>query len=215
MQDIVNERIVSFINSFDRADSEICMTIEREARDTYVPIIRKEMASFLKVLLAMNKPENILEIGSAVGYSSILMSENISETARITTIENYDKRIPIARENFRRAGKENVINLIEGDAGEVLKTLKGPYDFIFMDAAKAQYIVILPDVIRLLAKGGVLVTDNVLQEGDITESRYGVTRRNRTIYDRMREYLYAVTHSEELQTSIVPIGDGITISVKK
>ncbi len=215
MQDIVNERIVSFINSFDRADSEICMTIEKEARVTYVPIIRKEMASFLKVLLAMNKPENILEIGSAVGYSAILMSENISETARITTIENYDKRIPIARENFKRAGKENVITLIEGDAGEVLKTLTGPYDFIFMDAAKAQYIVILPEVIRLLAKGGVLVTDNVLQEGDITESRYGVTRRNRTIYDRMREYLYAVTHSDELQTSIVPIGDGITISVKK
>lgn len=215
MQDIVNERIVSFINSFDRADSEICMTIEKEARDTYVPIIRKEMGNFLKVLLAMNKPENILEIGSAIGYSSILMSENISDTARITTIENYDKRIPIARENFRRAGKEAVITLIEGDAGEVLKTLEGPYDFIFMDAAKAQYIVILPEVIRLLAKGGVLVTDNVLQEGDITESRYGVTRRNRTIYDRMREYIYAVTHSEELQTSIVPIGDGITISVKK
>lgn len=215
MQDIVNERIVSFINSFDRADSEICMTIEKEARDTYVPIIRKEMGSFLKVLLAMKRPENILEIGSAVGYSSILMSENISESARITTIENYDKRIPIARENFRRAGKEDVITLIEGDAGEVLKTLEGPYDFIFMDAAKAQYIVILPEVIRLLATGGVLVTDNVLQEGDITESRYGVTRRNRTIYDRMREYIYAVTHSDELQTSIVPIGDGITISVKK
>lgn len=215
MQDIVNERIVSFINSFDRADSEICMTIEKEARDTYVPIIRKEMGSFLKVLLAMKRPENILEIGSAVGYSSILMSENISESARITTIENYDKRIPIARENFRRAGKEDVITLIEGDAGEVLKTLEGPYDFIFMDAAKAQYIVILPEVIRLLATGGVLVTDNVLQEGDITESRYGVTRRNRTIYDRMREYIYAVTHSNELQTSIVPIGDGITISVKK
>ncbi len=215
MQDIVNERIVSFINSFDRPDSEICMTIEKEARDTYVPIIRKEMASFLKVLLAMNRPENILEIGSAIGYSSILMSENISATARITTIENYDKRIPIARENFRRAGKEDVITLIEGDAGVVLKTLEGSYDFIFMDAAKAQYIVILPEVIRLLARGGVLVTDNVLQEGDITESRYGVTRRNRTIYDRMREYIYAVTHSEELQTSIVPIGDGITISVKK
>lgn len=215
MQDIVNERIVSFINSFDRADSEICMTIEKEARDTYVPIIRKEMGSFLKVLLAMKRPENILEIGSAVGYSSILMSENISESARITTIENYDKRIPIARENFRRAGKEDVITLIEGDAGEVLKTLEGPYDFIFMDAAKAQYIVILPEVIRLLATGGVLVTDNVLQEGDIIESRYGVTRRNRTIYDRMREYIYAVTHSDELQTSIVPIGDGITISVKK
>lgn len=215
MQDIVNERIVSFINSFDREDSEICMTIEKEARSSYVPIIRKEMGAFLKVLMAMNRPKNILEVGTAVGYSSILMGENTDADTKITTIENYDKRIPIARENFIRAGMENKITLIEGDAGEVLKTLIGPYDFIFMDAAKAQYIVILPDIIRLLAPGGVLVTDNVLQEGDIIESRYGVTRRNRTIYDRMREYLYAVTHSEELQTSIVPIGDGITISVKK
>lgn len=215
MQDIVNERIVSFINSFDKADSEICMTIEKEARSSYVPIIRKEMGSFLKVLMAMNRPKNILEIGTAVGYSSILMGENTDEDTKITTIENYDKRIPIARENFVRAGMDKKITLIEGDAGEVLKTLSGPYDFIFMDAAKAQYIVILPEVIRLLAPGGVLVTDNVLQEGDIIESRYGVTRRNRTIYDRMREYLYAVTHSDELQSSIVPIGDGITISVRK
>ena len=215
MQDIVNERIVSFINSFDREDSEICMTIEKEARSTYVPIIRKEMGALLKVFMAMQRPKNILEVGTAVGYSSILMGENTDADTKITTIENYDKRIPIARENFVRAGMENKITLIEGDAGEVLKTLAGPYDFIFMDAAKAQYIVILPDIIRLLAPGGVLVTDNVLQEGDIIESRYGVTRRNRTIYDRMREYLYAVTHSDELQTSIVPIGDGITISVKK
>ena len=215
MQDIVNERIVSFINSFDREDSEICMTIEKEARSTYVPIIRKEMGALLKVFMAMQRPKNILEVGTAVGYSSILMGENTDADTKITTIENYDKRIPIARENFVRAGMENKITLIEGDAGEVLKTLTGPYDFIFMDAAKAQYIVILPDIIRLLAPGGVLVTDNVLQEVDIIESRYGVTRRNRTIYDRMREYLYAVTHSDELQTSIVPIGDGITISVKK
>lgn len=214
MQDIVNERITSFINSFDNPDSEICMMIEEEARNSYVPIVRKEMASFLKVLMAMNKPRNILEIGTAVGYSSILMGENTDADTKITTIENYDKRIPIARENFVRAGMEDKITLIEGDANEVLKTLEGPYDFIFMDAAKAQYIVILPEIIRLLAEDGVLVTDNVLQEGDIIESRYGVTRRNRTIYDRMREYLYAVTHSDQLKSTILPIGDGITISVK-
>lgn len=215
MQDIVNERITSFINSFDNPDSEICMIIEQEARNTYVPIVRKEMASFLKVLMAIIKPRNILEIGTAIGYSSILMGENTPSDTQITTIENYDVRIPIARENFKRAGLSDKITLIEGDANEVLKTLEGEYDFIFMDAAKAQYIVILPEILRLLKNGGVLVTDNVLQEGDIIESRYGVTRRNRTIYDRMREYLYAVTHSEELTSTILPIGDGITISVKK
>lgn len=215
MNNIVNERVVSFINSFDTGDSPVCMSIEAEARRDFVPIIRKEMKSFLKVLLAIKKPLNILEIGTAVGYSAILMSENISAEARITTIENYDVRIPIARENFKRAGKDNVITLLEGDATKVLKELEGPYDFIFMDAAKAQYITILPDVLRLLKKDGVLITDNVLQEGDIIESRYAVTRRNRTIYERMREYLYAVTHTDELETSIIPIGDGITLSIRK
>lgn len=214
MQDIVDENIVSFINSFAGEDSRICSTIEKEAREALVPIIRKEMGTFLKTLLAIVKPHDILEIGTAVGYSAILMSENTDPGAHITTIENYDVRIPIARENFKRAGREDMITLIEGDAAKVLKMLDKEYDFIFMDAAKAQYIAILPDIIRLLKNGGILVTDNVLQEGEITKPRFGVTRRNRTIYERMREYLYAVTHYDELRTSIVPIGDGITLSVR-
>lgn len=215
MQDIVNERVVSFINSFAGEDREVCREIEREARENLVPIIRKEMASFLKTILGIIKPKNILEIGTAVGYSSILMSDNVSSDCKITTIENYDKRIPVARSNIERAGRSDMITLIEGDAAKVLKELEGPYDFIFMDAAKAQYIMILPDILRLLKKDGVLITDNVLQEGEITAPRYEVTRRNRTIYDRMREYLYAVTHCEELNTAIIPVGDGITLSHKR
>lgn len=214
MQNIVNENIVSFINSFDEGDSVLCGEIEREAREALVPIIRKETGAFLKTLLAMAKPRNILEIGTAVGYSAILMSENTDDEAHITTIENYEPRILAARENFRRAGKESRITLMEGDAARVIKTLTAKYDFIFMDAAKAQYITILPDILRLLEQGGLLITDNVLQEGEIVKPRFGVTRRNRTIYGRMREYLYAVTHCGELKTSIVPIGDGITLSVK-
>ena len=212
---IVNERIVAYINSLDRGNSPICNTIEKEAIEDDVPIIRKEMGNLLKVLLELKQPQSILEVGTAVGYSSILMSENMPEGCIIDTIENYDKRIPIARNNFKRAGKEDCIRLIEGDAMEVLKELEGPYDFIFMDAAKSQYIAILPDVLRLLKTDGILITDNVLQEGEIVESRYAVTRRNRTIYERMREYIYAVTHSPELVTSIIPIGDGITLSIKK
>ncbi len=133
----------------------------------------------------------------------------------ITTIENYDKRIIKARENIKMAGKENVITLLEGDAGQILKTLSGSYDFIFMDAAKAQYIVILPEILRLLSSGGILITDNVLQEGDLVQSRFAVCRRDRTIHSRMREYLYEVTHNDELVTSVIPLGDGITFSVKK
>lgn len=132
----------------------------------------------------------------------------------IDTIENYDKRIPIARNNFKRAGKEDCIRLIEGDAMEVLKELEGPYDFIFMDAAKGQYINYLPEILRLMPKGGLLITDNILQEGELVESRYVVTRRDRTIHTRIREYVYELTHNDNLITSIVPIGDGITLSVK-
>ena len=189
--------------------------IEQEALDTFVPIIRKETQSFLKVLLMMKKPLRVLEVGTAIGFSAILMSEYIPEQGHITTIEKYEKRIPIAKENFRRAGKEDQITLIEGDALEVMKSLNGSYDFIFMDAAKGQYIHYMPEAIRLLEPGGVLVSDNVLQDGDIIESRYAVERRNRTIHSRMREYLYELKHKEELQTSILPLGDGVALSVKK
>jgi len=212
---IVDERIVTFINSLETENSEILEAVEQEALSTYVPIIRKEMQSFLKVLLMIQKPMCILEVGTAVGFSALLMSEAAPEGCRITTIENYEKRIPIARENFRRAGKEEQITLIEGDAMDVLKTLEGSFDFIFMDAAKGQYINWLPDVMRLMKNGGVLISDNVLQEGDIIESHYLVERRNRTIYKRMREYLYELKHNPALITSIIPLGDGVTVSVKQ
>ena len=212
---IVNERVVAYINSLNCGNSDICNTIEKEAIADEVPIIRKEMGNLLKVLLQLVQPERILEVGTAVGYSSILMSDNMPHNCTITTIENYDKRIPVAKNNFKRAGKEDVITLIEGDALEVLKTLDGPYDFIFMDAAKGQYINYLPDIKRVLRKGGLLISDNILQEGEIVESRYAVTRRNRTIHARIREYVYELTHSEDFVTSIVPIGDGITLSVKQ
>ena len=213
---IVDERVISYINSLDTGNSDICNQIEKEALKDNVPIIRKEMGSFLKVLIALKQPHNILEVGAAVGYSSILMSENMPKDCHITTIENYDRRIPVAKNNIARAGKENDITLIEGDAAEVLKELKsGSYDFVFMDAAKGQYINFLPDVLRVMMPGGLLISDNVLLEGDIAQSRYAVTRRNRTQHTRMREYLYVLTHSDEFITSIVPVGDGVTLSIKK
>ena len=212
---IVDERLVTYINSLDAGNTAMLDQIEREATADYVPIIRKEMQSFLKFLLAMKKPARILEVGTAVGFSAILMAEYDPVPCQITTIENYEKRIPIARENFKRAGKEAQIALLEGDAAEVLKTLEDPYDFIFMDAAKGQYIHFLPEILRLLAKDGVLVSYNVLQDGDVIESRFAVTRRNRTIHKRMREYLYTLTHSEELVTAVLPVGDGITLSTRR
>ena len=211
---IVDERIVTFINSMETENSKILEAIESEALSTYVPIIRKEMQSFLKVLLTIQKPMRILEVGTAVGFSALLMSEYAPAGCEITTIENYEKRIPIARNNFKRAGKEAQITLLEGDAMEVLPTLDEPYDFIFMDAAKGQYIHYMPEVMRLLKTGGTLVSDNMMQDGNIIESRFAVERRDRTIHSRMREYLYELKHHEELLTSIIPLGDGVAVSVK-
>ena len=211
---IVDERFAAYINSLYQENTPMLEAIEREAKETYVPIIRREMQGLLKFLLAAKRPEKILEVGTAVGFSALLMAEYNPVSCQITTIENYEKRIPIARENFERAGRKDQITLIEGDATEVLKELSGTFDFIFMDAAKGQYIHFLDEVLHLLAPGGILVSDNVLQDGDIIESRFAVTRRNRTIHKRMREYLYELTHREGLTTSILPVGDGVTVSVK-
>lgn len=212
---IVDERMVTYMNSLDKGNTPFLNHLEQEALKNRVPIIRREMQSFLKVLLQIKAPKRILEVGTAVGFSTLLMSTYNPADCEIVTIENYEKRIPIAKENFRKAGKEEQITLLEGDAQEILKTLTGSFGFIFMDAAKGQYINFLPEVLRLLEDGGILLSDNVLQDGDIVESHFAVERRNRTIYKRMREYLYVLKHHELLETSILPLGDGVTLSIKK
>ena len=195
---IIDERMSAFIDSLDSGNPAWLNEIEKFALETQVPIIRRSMQSLLKFLLKFTKPKSILEVGT-----------------HITTIEKYEKRIPIAKENFRKAGREDRITLLEGDATEILRELEGTYDVIFMDAAKGQYIHFLPDILRLLPPGGLLISDNVLQDGDIIESRFAVTRRNRTIHARMREYLYELKHHPELETVILPVGDGVTLSTKK
>ena len=212
---IVNERIVSYIHSLEQGNGDLCDEIEAYAHKTDVPIIRKEMESFLRVMIQMKSPEKILELGTAIGYSAILMAKCMPEHCTITTIENYEKRIPIARENIEKSGFRDRIHLLERDALEVLKQLDEPFDFVFMDAAKAQYMNYLDELLRLMPEGGVLIADNVLQDGELIESRYVIDRRNRTIHSRMREYLYRVKHMKELETSIIPIGDGVALSVKK
>lgn len=211
---IVDERMVTYINSLERESVPFLDELEQDARNAGIPIIRQEMKSFLRVFLELKQPKNILEVGTAVGFSALLMAEYTPPDCRITTIEKYEKRIPVAKENFARSPKGDKIRLLEGDALPVLQRLSGSYDFIFMDAAKGQYIHFLPETLRLLAKGGVMISDNVLQDGDIIESHYAVERRNRTIYRRMRDYLYELKHTEGLLTSVVPIGDGAAVSVK-
>ena len=196
---IVEERMRTFINSLDPGEPAWLDEIRSSALQDNVPIIRMEMGSLLRFLLTLRRPSSILEVGTAVGYSALFMSEYMPENCHITTIEKYEKRIPIAKQNFKTAGREDKITLLEGDAAEILAELSQSFDFIFMDAAKGQYMHFLPDV---------------LQEGNIIESRYAVCRRDRTIHARMREYLYTLTHHGELETVVLPVGDGATLSVK-
>jgi predicted O-methyltransferase YrrM len=208
------ERMRDFICAMDKGNKDYLDELEKEAIKDDVPIIRKDMQSLLKFLLALTHPVNILEVGTATGFSALLMAEYSDDDTRITTIEKYEKRIPVAKEHFDLCDKGNKITLLEGDAADILKELDEGYDFVFMDAAKGQYENFLPHVMRVLKKGGLLVTDNVLQDGDIVQSRFAVTRRNRTIHARMREYIYDITHTDDLQTVILNTGDGVTLSVK-
>lgn len=211
----VNERMIDYLNSLDGNERAEVQTIKKQALADRVPIIRQETGSLLKLLLTIKKPKRILEIGTAVGFSAVLMSDYMPEDAHITTIEKYEKRIPVARANIEMAGRTERITLLEGDALEVMAGLKSQdYDFIFMDAAKGQYLNFLPEMLRLLKKDGLLISDNVLQDGHIIESRYAVTRRDRTIHSRMRDYLWELKHMNSLQTTILPIGDGVSISAK-
>ena len=212
---IVDNRITEYLHSLETSRGELLDTIEKKAIEDGVPIIRSETAALLRSLTAALRPENILEIGTAVGYSALQMCQVMPKNCHITTIEKYEKRIPEAKENFRKAGEESRITFLEGDADMWLKELKGKqFDLVFMDAAKGQYLNWLPLLLDLMAVGAVLISDNVLQDGDVVQSRFAVQRRNRTIHSRMREYLYELKHMEEFETAVIPIGDGVTISTR-
>ncbi|MBB2182507.1 O-methyltransferase [Lachnospiraceae bacterium MD1] len=217
---IVNERIVAYINSLQVEIKPELLSLEKEALERHVPIIKKETQGLLKFLLCLQQPKRILEVGTAIGFSALFMSEYTGDDSKITTIEKVPMRIVDAEKNFSNEvfSHKDKITLIKGEALKALKDLASEeqhYDFIFLDAAKAQYMSFLPELMKMLSTNGILVTDNVLQDGTVTNSRYSITRRDRTIHTRMREYLYTITHMEELETVILPVGDGVAVSFRK
>lgn len=211
---IVNERIDEYIELLSKENSEYIERIREEALATDVPIIKRSSEAFMKSLLKIKRYTNILELGTAVAYSTLIIAEN--SEAKITTVEKFEPRIKIAKENIKFSKFKDRIELICEDVDIVLKNLviqNKKYDFIFMDAAKAQYIKWLPDIKLLLEDEGVLFSDNILQEGSIIESKFAIDRRDRTIHKRLREYLRALTSDKNLMTSIIPIGDGVALSI--
>ena len=218
-------RIRNFINSYSHDDSGALGEIYERALENEVPVIRKDTIEFLRVLIKMIRPQKILEVGTAVGYSSLMMAETLSKISddsfwSIDTCELSADRIAEARDNISKLGYSDRITILEGDAADTLKSLgrddtteKLEYDFIFIDAAKAQYMIYLDEALRLSHKGTVIVSDNILADGDILESHFLVEKRDRTIHDRMREYLYRIKNDERLDTAILSVGDGIAVSV--
>ncbi len=212
---ILAEQLDTYLDSLRTDNGAFLDDLEAQARLEGVPVIQGQVQSFLKVLLAARRPQRILEIGTAVGFSALFMAEYTDAACKITTIENYKTRITAARENFLRAGMQDRISLLAGEAADILPSLEGPFDFVFLDAAKGQYLSFLPELLRLMPEGGLLVADDVLQEGTVSGPRSDVRARKRTIYDRIRDFLQVLTHTEGLLTSVLPVGDGISVTVKR
>ena len=188
--------------------------MEDYAQENHVPIINEGARDAFCRIICEERPHRVLELGTAIGYSALLMAGMGAEDIEVVSLELNEARAAKAKEFIRRSPYKDRIQVLSGDAADLLGSLHGPFDFVFMDAAKGQYINFWPEVKRLTRDGGVIVTDNVLQDGDIIESRFAITRRNRTIHKRMRDYLYELTHDEGFSTTILPLGDGVSISVK-
>lgn len=215
MGEINYDYINHFIRDIIPKNPGILGRIEKEAKETSLPIIQKEVARLISVLLSIQKPKKILEIGTAVGYSAILMSQYLQPGGKIITIERYDIMQNAAKENIKQAGLEGIIHMIEKDAQEVLPVLDDSFDVIFMDGAKGQYNNFLPHCIRLLKEDGLFIADNVLHKGTVAKLRYDVPRRQRTIHKRMRSFLWEIMHHSKLETCILPMGDGVALCHKK
>ena len=215
---VEHERFESFLESIPDRLPEHIIRLEIDNIRENIPIIRKGSQRIIRFMLEMKKPVDILEVGTATGFSAIFMLEFLSKNAKITTIEKMEERVAKAEENFKKFDKNKQITFIKGDATDILTQLvsKGhTYDFIFMDAAKGQYINFFADVKKLLKCGGMLITDNMLQEGRLLDSRYTVVRRDRTIHSRMREYVNVLLTDKEFETMLLESGDGMAVSIKK
>ena len=214
MNYVTDDDMNSFLRTIHPMYDGVLGEIQKEANKANVPIVPLETARLLSVLLSIQKPKHVLEIGTAVGFSAGLMSRYLQPGGTVTTIDRFEVMLKDARPNIQRMGLEDTITILEGDAADILPTLNGPYDVIFLDAAKGQYHSFLPHCLRLMPVGGLLIVDDVLQGGTIAQTRFSVPRRQRTIHKRLRAFLWDITHNDALETSILPVGDGVALCYK-
>ncbi|MBG9981626.1 O-methyltransferase [Aerococcaceae bacterium DSM 111020] len=212
---IVMEKIVKFMREQQTSFEGGVGELEAYANERGIPVIPHETAKFIDLFTATIQPENILEIGTAIGFSASLMAQHLSGHGHLTTIDRYPEMYERAKENFKRLGLEERITMIEGDAADVLPTLEGGYDLIFMDSAKAKYIEFLPDCMRLLKMGGILIIDDVFQAGTVLDDESDIPKRVRKIHRKLNELFDTVLPSTEHRSSLIPLGDGLLMIRKE
>ena len=212
-QNITHSYIIDFVRENLKKSEGILYELEDFAHKNEVPIVQKEVSAFLEVICRIHKPVKVLEVGCAIGYSAILMAKNLPQNAHVTTIERDEKMAELARQNFKRAGMEDKIDILEADAEVLLEAMDEKYDMIFMDASKAHYIHFLPQCVRMLNVGGLLISDNILYAGMVANNDL-LIRRKITIVKRLREYIKKICVAPYFKTSILSIGDGIGLCYK-
>ena len=208
------KRFSVFSESLRKPLSKELSDFYEDAKRRTIPVIDEETMDLLSFLLLVKEPLRVLEIGSAIGFSASFILNFLKPAASLTSMEYNDAMADEAEENWRRLGISERIIFKRGDAVVLLKEENEPYDFIFLDSAKGQYPTLLPDLKRLLKKGGILFSDNVLMEGRVTESRFFIERRDRTSYERIRSFLREVSKDPDFQTDLLPLGDGILLAHK-
>lgn len=212
---VVKPELVAYLREEQKQVPGELGQIQKEANERGVPIIPHETVVFMQFLLGQIKPKNILEIGTAIGFSSSLMAQYAAKDAHVTTIDRFDVMIRNAKETYKRLGNEEQITLLEGQASDIFATLTGPYDFIFMDSAKSKYIEFLPECLRLLKKGGVLMVDDIFQAGTVLDPIEEIPRSQRTIHRKLKRFLKVINTHPDLTTSLVPLGDGVALITKE
>ena len=212
---VVKEELLDFMRTQQKKLPGELGKLEEEAHVAEVPVIPHETVVFLKFLLGQIQPERILEIGAAIGFSSSVMATTIGENAHVTTIDRFDVMIEKAKKNYERLGLTDKVTLLEGQAADILPELSGPYDFIFMDSAKSKYIEFLPECLRLLRKGGVLMVDDIFQGGTILLPDEEIPRGKRAIHRKLNEFLRVVMNHPDLTSTILPLGDGVILMTQE
>lgn len=184
--------------------------VKQDALKRHIPIIMDDTLEVIEKILMQEKPEKILEIGTAVGYSAMCFSKLLSENGKIDTIERESDKVQEAKKNIKLVEVEDKINIIEGDAVEILPKLNDEYDIIFIDAAKGKYPFFLKESMRLIKSNGIILADNILYKGYVM-SDYN-KHKQRTAVRNLREYIKEVTENPKIETEILEVGDGLAIS---